>query len=445
MRPPELIPQTILQNRYRIVQMLGNGGMGCVYQAEDMRLNRDCALKQTFFSNDFLRNAFKTEAVLLAKLRHDSLPTVHDHFADEHGAFLVMEYIPGEDLAEMLERRGAFPHNLVFVWANQLLQVLDYLHTRVPPIIHRDIKPSNLKLNSADAIVLLDFGLAKDMAGGTVVQGGSKHFSSLEQRLHSKTDAKSDIYAFGATLYNLVTGKLPPDALDQRHSAVQNGLPDPFEPVRNLNPQVSRSLANVIDRAMGLEHKDRPSTAAELLETLNDEQSTIRNDKKVSVPVQRPTPSRETVLGPIRAVRITILILLGIFAVLGAFLGVGSYLIGTYLFDLSSFVPVGAIAVSMGAFSSLSMVIAIESIVAVKRPRLDRLDESMAVIIIIVVALLTSLCWIFLELMQMNDLLTWRHLLVWGSSAAVGAIGSAGLTLLLHGQTHGWYHRRFFH
>jgi serine/threonine protein kinase len=424
MRPPELTPQIVLQTRYRIVQTLGNGGMGCVYRAEDMRLNRDCALKQTFFSNDSLRNAFKTEAMLLAKLRHDSLPIVHDHFADEHGAFLVMEYIPGEDLREMLERRGAFPHNLVFVWANQLLHVLNYLHTRVPSIIHRDVKPSNLKLNSADAIVLLDFGLAKDMAGGTIVHGGSRHFSSLEQRLHSNTDAKSDLYAFGATLYNLVTGKLPPDALDQRRSAIQNGLPDPLKPVRDLNPHVSRSLANVIDRAMGLEYKDRPSTAAELLETLNDEQSTIRNDKRVSVPVQKPSAPRETVPGPIRAVRITTLILLTIFAVLGSFLAlVATLFMGTYVLDVPRFVPVRAIAVLMGAFSSVATVLAIESFVFGTR-RMRAPIYSIAMVLLFVSGTSISLCSIILPLIQMNELLTWRHLLIWFSSAAVGTLGS---------------------
>jgi len=160
-----LSPNTILQNRYLIVRPIGQGGMGAVYLAEDRRLGNYVALKETFFTDELLRKAFEREARLLASLHHPALPRVIDHFGEGEGQFLVMGFIPGEDLAEMLHIRGnAFPVADVLDWADQLLDALDYLHTQESPIIHRDIKPQNIKLMSRGQIILLDFGLAKGAA-----------------------------------------------------------------------------------------------------------------------------------------------------------------------------------------------------------------------------------------------------------------------------------------
>src|SRR5438105_2568877 len=143
-----LSPNTILQNRYRIVRELGHGGMGTVYEAVDQRVNCIVALKETTAGGDAeARRAFEREASLLGNLRHSTLPKVMDYFTEDGGDFLVMEFIPGYDLAELIESRASpFPQSQVLRWADELLKVLEYLHKQEPPILHRDIKPSNLKL-----------------------------------------------------------------------------------------------------------------------------------------------------------------------------------------------------------------------------------------------------------------------------------------------------------
>src|SRR6266487_3695135 len=144
-----LAPETLLQGRYLIVRQLGQGGMGAVYEALDQRLDTTVALKETLFADERLRKQFEREARLLARLHHPALPRVSDHFSEGDGQFLVMQFIAGEDLAEMIARKnGPFPTDQVLTWASQLLDALDYLHTQYPPIVHRDIKPQNLKLTS---------------------------------------------------------------------------------------------------------------------------------------------------------------------------------------------------------------------------------------------------------------------------------------------------------
>jgi Serine/threonine protein kinase len=139
-------PETVLQGRYRIISQIAKGGMGAVYRARDLRLRIDVAIKQTLFNDEAYRQAFEREAQILARLRHQALPRVIDHFIEPQGQFLVMEFIHGEDLGNQLARLGrrfASPQVLPLVvkWADQLLDVLHYLHTRPVPVIHRDIKP----------------------------------------------------------------------------------------------------------------------------------------------------------------------------------------------------------------------------------------------------------------------------------------------------------------
>jgi serine/threonine protein kinase len=143
-----IAPNTLIQNRYLIVHLIGRGGMGEVYLAVDQRLGSAIALKRTFFSDDaMLGNAFEREARTLARLRHPVLPKVSDHFTEEGTQYLVMDHIAGEDISKRLESlQKPFPISWVLFWADQLLNALTYLHTNEPPIIHRDIKPQNLKL-----------------------------------------------------------------------------------------------------------------------------------------------------------------------------------------------------------------------------------------------------------------------------------------------------------
>src|SRR5436853_5043569 len=236
-----LSPDTILQGRYRIIRQLGQGGMGAVYEAVDERLDTVVALKETFFVDEKLRKQFEREARLLARLHHQALPRVSDHFNEGDGQFLVMQFIAGEDLAEMQAQRNApFPQAEVLRWADQLCDALDYLHTQDPQIIHRDIKPQNLKLTARGQIVLLDFGLAKGSAGqmsvvttSASIFGYTPNYAPLEQVQGLGTDPRSDIYSLSATLYHLLTNVKPPDALS-RAGAIVHGLPDPLAPASTV-------------------------------------------------------------------------------------------------------------------------------------------------------------------------------------------------------------------
>lgn len=259
----------LLQNRYRVIRSLGRGGMGAVYEALDERLSRTVALKETLVETDELRGAFEREAQLLANLRHPALPKVLDHFSEGDGLFLVMEFIPGDDLAMMLEHRGrSFPPAEVLVFAEQILDALDYLHHLSPPVLHRDIKPANLKLISPNHIVLLDFGLAKGRAGQMTTENKSVHgyslnYSPLEQMQGTGTDERSDLYSLGATLYHLLTNVKPVDALS-RATAIINGQPDPLRPANKINPEVGLSLSAALMRAMALNIEHRPRSASEM-------------------------------------------------------------------------------------------------------------------------------------------------------------------------------------
>src|SRR6266851_3338675 len=252
-----LSPETILQGRYRIIRQLGQGGMGAVYEALDQRLDTTVALKETLFAEERLRKQFEREARLLARLHHQALPRVSDHFSEGDGQFLVMQYVAGDDLSAMLvQRNGPFPQEEVLRWADQLCDALDYLHTQDPEIIHRDIKPQNLKLTARGQIVLLDFGLAKGQAGeisrittAASIFGYTPNYAPLEQVQGLGTDARSDLYSLAATLYHLLTGIKPPDALT-RAAAIVNGQPDPLQNAGDVNPAVDPRFATVLGRAM---------------------------------------------------------------------------------------------------------------------------------------------------------------------------------------------------
>lgn len=290
-------PNTILQGRYRIIRHLGHGGMGSVYEALNERVSSVVALKETFAETEAQREAFEQEAKRLANLDHDAFPRVMDHFFEGDGQYLVMELVRGNDLAELLKlRESPFAPAKVLEWADQLLDALEELHSY--PIIHRDIKPANLKLTRKGKIKLLDFGIAKGAVGQmttlkTDQSGGgyTPHYAPLEQTLRSSgywyetlsvlddeaverisqksTDPRSDLYALGATLYHLMTGRVPPDAPTRALSA-WGGRRDLLRPAHDLNPQVPPTVSAVLMQAMALERDERPASAADLRRMLRE-------------------------------------------------------------------------------------------------------------------------------------------------------------------------------
>jgi serine/threonine protein kinase len=271
----------ILQNRYRVDKQIGQGGMGAVYVATDERFGSIVAIKETLFMDDKFRRAFEREARLLNSLRHPALPRVSDHFIEGNGQFLVMEFIDGEDLAEQLEHEGeVFPVREVLNWADQLLDALEFLHTQEMPVIHRDIKPQNLKLTARGQIILLDFGLAKgnttnaeSATAAKSVFGYSRNYASIEQIQGSGTDPRSDLYSLAATLYHLLTGVPPADALT-RAMVVLSDKDDPLIEADLIRPEIPVGVARILHRAMALNAEQRPASAKEmryLLEEVKDE------------------------------------------------------------------------------------------------------------------------------------------------------------------------------
>lgn len=289
---------TILQNRYRILRQLGQGGMGTVYEATDERFDSQVALKETHFTEEVLRKQFEREARLLNKLRHPAMTRVIDYFSEAGGQFLVMDYVHGEDLGAALERNKGrpFPLDEVLSWGDQLLDALDYIHSQTPPIIHRDIKPHNLKLTERNQIILLDFGLAKGSVGGMTtvattrsVLGYSLSYAPLEQILKVEehwiellsvtnaeqvekilkrgTDQRSDLYSLAATLLHLMTGKAPPNA-PTRALSVWTGRPDSLQSAFNYG--IPAAIAEVLTRAMTITLDERFTNAAEMRKALRE-------------------------------------------------------------------------------------------------------------------------------------------------------------------------------
>ena len=244
-----LSPGQVLNNRYRIVRLLGQGGFGAVYRAWDSNLETARALKENLDTSPEAQRQFKREAQILDKLSHPNLPKVIDHFViSGQGQYLVMEFIEGEDLGTLLEKAcGPLPEAQALPWIGQVCDALDYLHSQTPPIIHRDIKPANIKITPQGKAMLVDFGIAKvyelnmsTTAGARAVTPG---YSPQEQYGLGATDARTDIYALGATLYHLLTGKQPPES-------VQRTIGVALEPPIKLNPVISKKTQTAILKAM---------------------------------------------------------------------------------------------------------------------------------------------------------------------------------------------------
>nr|MBA3531857.1 serine/threonine protein kinase [Ardenticatenales bacterium] len=287
-----LAPDTLIHNRYRIVRLMGEGGMGTVYEAIDERLGYSVALKQTLVGGPApMEHTFEREAQQLARLRHPALPVVSDFFTDEAGQFLVTSFVPGDDLAKQLAVRGkAFFLEQMLRWADELLDVLEYLHSRQTPVLHRDIKPQNLKVGKRGELILLDLGLVKDSPLPTShARGVSSGFgyTPLEQIQGEGTDPRSDLYALAATLYHLATNHPPADAL-RRASYLARRQPDPLRPPREINPLLPFTFANLLIAALSLDPAGRPSSAQAMRFAMYEE----RTGKAKALPILQPAVER---------------------------------------------------------------------------------------------------------------------------------------------------------
>jgi serine/threonine protein kinase len=255
-------PGQILHNRYRIVRFLSQGGFGSVYRAWDTKLNGPCAIKESLDTSEAAQQQFNREATMLFNLRHSNLPKVFDAFSvPGQGQYLVMEFIEGEDLQQILDRTGGpLPEAQVLPWIVQVCDALAYLHTRTRPIIHRDVKPANVRITPEGTAVLVDFGIAKlyDPARRTTLgaRAVTPGYSPFEQYGQRPTDARTDVYALGSTLYHLLTGHMPPESIER-----VNGTP--LTPPRQLNPAISERIEKAILRAMAVLPDQRYQSMAE--------------------------------------------------------------------------------------------------------------------------------------------------------------------------------------
>ena len=260
---------TVLEDKYEILKKIGQGGMSIVYVAMDIRLNKQWAIKE--IKNDGKKNkdtllkGLEIEANILKKVDHPALPRIVDIIDDNGSIYVVMDYIEGRTLSEVLKTEGAQPQEKVVEWAKELSSALDYLHSLNPPIIYRDMKPSNIMLKPEGTIKLIDFGTAKEFivediadttALGTRGYAAPEQFGDSKGRGIYKTDARTDIYSLGATLYHVVTGRNPSEP------------PYVIKPIREWNPSLSSGLEKILSKCTMANPDDRYQSCSELIYAL---------------------------------------------------------------------------------------------------------------------------------------------------------------------------------
>jgi serine/threonine protein kinase len=257
-----LPPGTILSGRYRVVEALAAGSMGAVYRAEDTRIGgRPRALKEllqnwgTPQERQEAETWFRREGETLISLQHPAIPQIHDTFSEGMRHYLVMDFVEGRSLEQIVLQEGTpgLPEQQVVAWADQVLEVLSYLHGRADPLIFRDLKPANLMLTPQGQVRLIDFGIARvftQQAFGTAI--GTPGYAPPEQ-YQGLAEPASDLYALGATMHHLLTGRDP-----------RKNRPFDFPPVRALSPGTSVQLASAVDRSLALDPRARYGTAADM-------------------------------------------------------------------------------------------------------------------------------------------------------------------------------------
>lgn len=288
-----LPPQFLLQQRYLIVGVAGKGGMGAVYQAIDTHgANRRVAIKelsQGHLSSIELEQAttqFQREAEMLGRLSHPNLPHIYGAFNERGRSYLVMDFIDGKTLLQLLKESGSrpLPVSHMLAYARQLCDVLTYLHQHHPPIIFRDLKPTNVMVTAAGHVFLIDFGIARVFKEGQqqdTILLGSPGYAPPEQHGTSQTNPRSDLYSLGATLHCCLTGRDPYHAADRFI----------FPPVRQYNPQVPIELEQLIQRLVALDEQQRPASAVEVQQVLAkiSQQRPIQESLPATTPASAPT------------------------------------------------------------------------------------------------------------------------------------------------------------
>ena len=251
----------VIDGKYEILKKIGEGGMSSVYLAMDKRLNKQWAVKEITkrardMNNEIVIQSAIAEANMIKKLDHTALPRIVDIIDNGNMIFVIMDYIEGETLGSVINMEGAQPQEYVVEWALQLCDVLDYLHTRKPPIIYRDMKPENIMLKPDGNVKLIDFGIAreyKEHKTSDTVGLGTRGYAAPEQfGGKTQTDARTDIYCLGMTLHHLLTGKNPSEP--------------PYEiyPIRHWNPQLSTGLEAIVQKCINLDPAKRYQSCAEL-------------------------------------------------------------------------------------------------------------------------------------------------------------------------------------
>ncbi|HEY3999449.1 MAG TPA: protein kinase [Candidatus Xenobia bacterium] len=281
----------VLNDRYRIERVLGKGGMGAVYLATHLHLEEPVAVKELQIPKASARlleaaeKQFRSEARILNRLRHPNLPRVYDFFELDGHLYLVMDYIRGKNLLQTVTENGPCSQEQALDWARQLCDVLGYLHTQQPPIIFRDLKPDNIMLEPEGVIRLIDFGIAKvfDADQGrlteTVLRAATHGFAAAEQYGDGGTDARSDIYSLGATLYAMLAYRIPPSAL-----ALALGQEE-LDPLGLVREDLDAQLLTAIDWMMQPRQEMRPPTIADVQEALGFAGQTLK-EPTTSLPLQ---------------------------------------------------------------------------------------------------------------------------------------------------------------
>ena len=288
----------LLNNRYQIVEILGQGGMGSVYRAIDENLGVEVAVKDNLFTTTEYASQFHNEAVTLAALRHPNLPRVTDHFvAEGQGQYLVMDFIEGEDLRQRMDRLGTLPDDDVITIGVAVCDALAYLESRTPSVVHRDIKPGNIKITPTGNIYLVDFGLVKTLHDSQVTATGARAmtpgYSPPEQYGSARTDSRSDIYSLGATLYAALAGVVPEDSLAR---VMEQQV---LTPIRKNNPRVSRRLEAVIEKSLEVRPENRYQSADEFKKALLNVQSSGKRKESLTIDPPPPMENRISVFDPV--------------------------------------------------------------------------------------------------------------------------------------------------